>query len=193
VSEEAYRAVEKAAGIQSPDHHFRAELERCIKGWREKRRLSLATVKPAGFRKAVSNIKADAIRLLSEIDRAKADTQEGRDYEYANMQLGLEETGLGKQLTRLRETAKIWLNPKVTPPGRRGRPSIPSIACLEAAYFKAKGRKASKRNMKPPLGFFRACRDQFDLSLPRTDAALRKAISRHRGRAKCKRDKTSAK
>ena len=190
-SEEAYRAVEEAAGIKPPDHQFRAELECCIRAWRELQGLGLTTVKPAGFRKAVLNIRDDALRLLSELNRAKAQSQEGWDYEYANIHLGVEDTGLGEQLTRLIETANIWL--EITPQSRSGRPPIPAIACLEAAYYKASKRKPKPRNLKPPLGFFRACRDQFDLSLPKTDAALRKAISRHRERAKSKGDKSSRK
>jgi len=190
VSEEAYRAIEEAAGIKSPHYLFRGEIERCIWVWRERQGFNLTTVKPAGFRKAVLNIKTEADRLLTEIDRAKARSQEGWDYEYANIELGLEESRLAEQLTRLIETAKMWLKPEITPPGQGGRPPIPTINCLEEAYYKATNRSHSAQ---PPFRFFRACRDQFDLSLPKNDATLRRAISRYRERAKSKQDKTSKK
>jgi hypothetical protein len=60
VSEEAYRAIEEAAGIKSPHYLFRGEIERCIWVWRERQGFNLTTVKPAGFRKAVLNIKTAA-------------------------------------------------------------------------------------------------------------------------------------
>jgi hypothetical protein len=185
-SEEAYRAVEQAAGMQSPNYRFRAEVDRCIRAWREQQEPSLITVKTTAFRRAVLNISADAHRLLSELNRAKAQSQEGWDYEYATIHLGVENT-LAVQLTRLIETAKIWV--EITPQGRSGRPSTPPIGCLEAAYQNAIG--ANSRNARPSLGFFRACREQFDLSLPKNDAALRKAVYRRREGPKPKGDKTS--
>jgi hypothetical protein len=115
-----------------------------------------------------------------ELNRAKADTQEGWDYEYASIELGIERS-LADQLTRLIKTAKTWL--EVTPEGKSGKPPVGLIGCLIAAY-----QKAAKHNpgldRAPPLAFFRACRDQFDLPLPRQDASLRRALARHRARDK---------
>jgi hypothetical protein len=140
----------------------------------------------------VLNIRADAHRLLSELNRAGNPSQEGADYEYAYMHLGAG-SRLAEQLTRLIEYADMWL--ERTPQGRSGRPSIPPIACLEAACQKAIGAKSRTRarNARPSLNFFRACREHFDLSLPKNDAALRQAVYRHRGRGRSRGDKTSAK
>lgn len=187
-NEEDYQAVEEAAGIQSPDYQFRAELDRCIRAWREQQGFSLTTVRPAAFRKAVLNIRADATRLLTELNRANADTQEGCDYEYATIHLGIENT-LAEQLTRLIETSDIWL--EVTPQGRSGRPPKPPIACLEAAYQKATTHNPRAPDRRPSTGFFRACRERFDLSLPKNDETLRQAVRRHRERARFAGDKTS--
>jgi hypothetical protein len=185
-TDEVYRGVEKAAGIKSPNHEFRGELERLIVSWLKRPKHDLTTVRPATFLRAVRKIKSGATGLLDTLTGASArDDKESWAYEYAVIELGLAGAKLENQLRHLIETAR-------RPPDLAFQILIERLASL---YERQAGRSAGTsydRVQGPFFRFVRECRDQFDLPLERQDNALGKAIYRclKKRRQRLSQDKT---
>ena len=180
---EDFEALEKAAGIKSPNHAFRHGVARTILRWRN-RPNDILSVRPAASQKAIRRISADAGRLLEAMTNPNADEKEAWAYEYAVVELGLVGSGLDEKLRLLIDTADTLL--VVAPVDKGGRPAdiafeylIERLACT---YEEAKGRPPGVSHDITQGPFFRLvreCRNRFNLPLRRQDEALGKAIYRY--------------
>lgn len=66
-TDEDYRCIEKAAGIETPNHRFRHRLARCIERWTYYSEPDYSNVRQATFLKAVRHLKTDAEHLLRDL------------------------------------------------------------------------------------------------------------------------------
>ena len=121
-TDEDYRRIETAAGIETPNHGFRHRLARRIERWAYN---SEPNVRQATFLKAVRQLKTDAEDLLRDltyptyIGDDQSEQAQARAYEYAMDFLGASGV-LVQNLHELVEQANETLD--VMPPDKGGRP-----------------------------------------------------------------------
>jgi hypothetical protein len=183
-TEEAYRTVEEAAGIKSPNHPFRRELARCIKNWSAYPRYDVTNVRSAAILRAVERLSADARRLLNTL----MSTTEEEDAAYGFVGVMSGSPGkIGELIDRLHWLIDVLEKIlKITPEDKGGRPREERrdllIWDLAEIYEKGKGKKAgiSRRDGYggPFFRFVKESRDRCDLLLPRNDDALGRALER---------------
>ncbi len=125
-TDEDYRCIEKAAGIETPNHRFRHRLARCIERWAYYSEPDYSNVRQATFLKAVRQLKTDAEHLLRDLTYPtyvgddQSEQAQALAYEYAMIFLGARDV-LVQDLHELVEQANETLD--VMPPDKGGRPA----------------------------------------------------------------------
>ncbi len=128
-TDEDYRCIETAAGIETPNHQFRHRLARCIERWAYYSEPDYSNVRQATFLKAVRQLKTDAEHLLRDltyptyIGDDQSEQARALAYGYAVDFLGASDV-LVQHLHELVEQANETLD--VMPPDKGGRP--PDVA-----------------------------------------------------------------
>ncbi len=124
-TDEDYRCIETAAGIETPNHRFRHRLARCIDRWVYHSEPDYSNVRQATFLKAVRQLKTDAEHLLRDltyptyIGDDQSEQAQALAYGYAMDFLGARDV-LVQHLHELVEQANETLD--VMPPDKGGRP-----------------------------------------------------------------------
>ncbi len=149
-TDEDYRRIETAAGIETPNHRFRHRLDRCIERWDYHSEPDYSNVRQAAFLKAVRQLKTDAEPLLRDltyptyIGDDQSEQAQALAYGYAVDWLGASDV-LVQHLHELVEQADIALD--VMPPDEGGRPPDVEFAMLIRAlahfYRRETGKKPS--------------------------------------------------
>ncbi len=122
-TDEDYRCIETAAGIETPNHQFRHRLARCIESW-ARWEPDYSDFKNVPVLKAVRQLRAHAEPLLSDLTYPKytGDDQNKKaralSYGYALDWMGVRDV-LDLELRHLVEQADITL--EVMPPDTGGR------------------------------------------------------------------------
>jgi len=124
-TDEDYRRIETAAGIETPNHRFRHRLDRCIERWDYHSEPDYSNVRQATFLKAVRQLKTDAEHLLRDltyptyIGDDQSEQAQALAYGYAMDFLGASDV-LVQHLHELVEQANETLD--AMPPDKGGRP-----------------------------------------------------------------------
>ncbi len=193
-TDEDFRCIETVAGIETPNDQFRRQLARCMGDWAHWEP-DETNVRPAGFLKAVRQLRKDAEPLLRDLTYHKysGDDQSKRAqalaYAYARDWLGVGDT-LVQELRHLIEQAEINLD--VTSSDAGGRPANAKfdmlIDCLADLYEEFTDRVAGVSydgTFKGPFfRFVNECLERLAPSLSRKNRALGKALQRHLRRRK---------
>ena len=147
-TDEDYRRIETAAGIETPNHRFRHRLDRCIERWDYHSEPDYSNVRQATFLKAVRQLKTDAEHLLRDLTYP---TYIGDDQSEQARALGDAVDFLGasdvlvQDLHELVEQANETLD--VMPPDKGGRPADVEfqmlIRTLAKFYMKETKKKPS--------------------------------------------------
>ena len=130
-TDEDYRRIETAAGIETPNHGFRHRLDRCIEHWAYLSEPDYSNVRQATFLKAVRQLKTDAEHLLRDLTYP---TYIGDDQSEQARALGDAVDFLGasdvlvQDLHELVEQANETLD--VMPPDKGGRPADVELQML---------------------------------------------------------------
>ena len=149
-TDEDYRCIETAAGIETPNHGFRHRLARCIERWAYLSEPDYSNVSQATFLKAVRKLKTDAEHLLRNLiyptynGDDQSEQAQALAYGYAVDWLG-ESDVLVQHLHELVEQANETLD--VMPPDKGGRPADVAfqmlIRTLAKFYMKETKKKPS--------------------------------------------------
>ncbi len=128
-TDEDYRRIETAAGIETPNHRFRHRLDRCIERWPYLSEPDYSNVRQAMFLKAVRQLKTHAEHLLRDLTYPtyngddQSEQAQARAYGDAVDFLGASDV-LVQHLHELVEQANETLD--AMPPDKGGRP--PDVA-----------------------------------------------------------------
>ena len=197
-TDEDYRCIEAAAGIETPNHQFRHRLARCIERWAHWEP-DYSEVRHAASLKAVRQLKTDAQRLLRDltyptyIGDDQSEQAQALAYGYAMDFLGASGV-LVQHLHELVEQANETLD--VMPPDKGGRPADVEFAmliqCLANLYEEFTPRAAGvsyhgTTYQGPFFRFVNECLERLAPSLSRENVALGKALQRHLSRRKRRR------
>ena len=184
-TDEDYRCIETAAGIETPNHQFRHRLARCIEWWAHWKP-DYSNVRHAASLKAVRKLRAHAEPLLRDLTYPKVQREQARALAYGSALdwLGVSDV-LVQELQHLVEQADMAL--EVMSPDKRGRPADARfemlIHCLTELYQeftpRAAGISYRGKYKGPFFRFVNACLERLAPSLSREDAALGKALQRH--------------
>ncbi len=135
-TDEDYRCIETAAGIETPNHQFRHRLARCIERWAHWEP-DYSEVRHAASLKAVRQLRAHAEPLLRDLTYPKVQSEQARALAYGSALdwLGVSDV-LVRELRHLVEQADMAL--EVMPPDKGGRPADARfemlIHCLANLY-----------------------------------------------------------
>ena len=190
-TDEDYRCIEKAAGIETPNHRFRHRLARRIERWVYN---SEPNVRQATFLKAVRQLKTDAEHLLRDLTyptyNGDDQSEQAQALAYGDAVDFLGASGvLVQHLHELVEQANETLD--VMPPDKGGRPPDVELQMLIrtlAIFYKDEtGKKPSvtwdePREQRYSGAFFdfveACCRAFAPRHATKTNQALGKAIQR---------------
>ncbi len=191
-TDEEYRCIEQAAGIETPNHQFRHRLARRIERW-ARWEPNYSNVRPAALLKAVRQLKKDAVPLLRDLTYPtytgdnQIELARAQAYESALLMLGVNDA-LDQQLQYLIDLADFHLD--FLPSDQGGRPADVEFAVLihSLAHFyrDETGKKPSvtwdehhNRYSGAFLNFFQACCRAFaPRYAAKTNQALGKATQR---------------
>ncbi len=113
-TDEDFRCIEEAAGIEAPNELFRERLVACVELCCHPSHSDIPNVRDAVFIRAVKRITADAERLLNDLTGRDFDdgSEDAWAYEYATISLGLSGEdelfdGLRELIDTAHETRKL--------------------------------------------------------------------------------------
>ncbi len=185
-TDEVYRYIEKAAGIETPNDQFRQKIARCIRSahWET----DYADVRARKFLNTVGKLRAHAEALLRDLtcpnyggdDKNKK--AEALTYAYALDWLGVSDV-LVQDLRDLIEQADLTLG---AAPPEKGRPVNVRfrtlIACLTDLYEEFKGLELGLKHGQyqlPHFPFVEACLERLVPPPIPSNETLRMALKRH--------------
>lgn len=190
ITDEDFQYIEAAAGIKSPNLHFRDQLARC-KERSARWEPDYSNIRPKVLREAARQLSEHAEHLLHDLNYRKyrGDDQSERDLALAYQYLWDCCHGVGEafvqELHRLAENAELTL--EVMWPDKRGRSPNARfemlIYCLADLYEKVTGRAAGVSQHEglyqgPFFLFVEACLRRLELSRVHSNEALGKALQR---------------